>query len=269
MAVTTKIKYFTNAEFVRMEETCNTEFKAHMCLQESEIALWMYEKDSERRSKSPISKTLNAFLNAGTGGTVYLGILDSGEVKGFPLTQYKKDHLMINLDDLMAQYNPPVEKARYKMRFVPVVAANSTKEEISRTIAFDSSKGSDINTRQRPHVVRARHFCWCDKDLQARVSTAETIVPFYVVEITIKPWSSKFDNALGQLKASPMHEDEVGKVYFRRQASVGQYTKQEVIVMTKEEVGEYYKPKISDMEDKIHELRLALKRKLELELQKS
>ena len=47
----------------------------------------------------------------------------------------------------------------------------------------------------------------------------------YVVEITIKPWDPahpRNQNATGEMKTHPLHTDECGNVYFRRQASVMQ-----------------------------------------------
>ena len=34
-------------------------------------------------------RAINAFLNTGNGGTVYLGIVDDGVVKGIRLSQYQ------------------------------------------------------------------------------------------------------------------------------------------------------------------------------------
>ena len=36
-----------------------------------------------------IFRAINAFLNTGKGGTVYLGIVDEGVVKGIRLSQYQ------------------------------------------------------------------------------------------------------------------------------------------------------------------------------------
>ena len=36
-------------------------------------------------------RTLNGFLNTGHGGTVYLGVLDDGTVKGLPMSQFQVD----------------------------------------------------------------------------------------------------------------------------------------------------------------------------------
>lgn len=40
-------------------------------------------------------RTINAFLNTGNGGTVYLGVIDSGEVRGLKLTQYQVCLIMV------------------------------------------------------------------------------------------------------------------------------------------------------------------------------
>ena len=50
----------------------------------------------------------------------------------------QKDHLIVNLDDVMDRYTPKVERHRYKIQFVPVVPPNSSQEEITRTVNFDS-----------------------------------------------------------------------------------------------------------------------------------
>lgn len=34
-------------------------------------------------------RNINGFLNTGKGGTIYLGIVDEGKVKGLLLTQYQ------------------------------------------------------------------------------------------------------------------------------------------------------------------------------------
>ena len=36
-----------------------------------------------------IFRNINAFLNTGKGGTVYLGIIDNGTVKGLRMSQYQ------------------------------------------------------------------------------------------------------------------------------------------------------------------------------------
>jgi len=251
-------RYFVRDSVTPLEEETAIEFKAHLCLCEEELQLWLYQPGSDRRSRAPVSRTLNAFLNTGTGGTVYLGILDSGEVAGINMSQFKKDHVIVNLDDLMSRYDPPVEKHRYKIRYVPVVAPDSTAEEIQRTLAFDSRKGVDADERQRPHIVRSRQYCWCDKDTIAKCSTTSSIPMSYVVEIVVKQWDPTDErnlHAVGEMKTHPIHQDECGKVYFRRQASVVQCTKQEIIEMSKNTVAEFYQPKLDALNAEVLRLR--------------
>ena len=48
-------------------------------------------------------------------------------------------------------------------------------------------------------------------------------MPKYVIEISIKAWDPKDEKnkySVGQMKAHPLHEDEIGKVHMRRHAVV-------------------------------------------------
>ena len=187
-----------------------------------------------------------------------MGILDCGKVRGFPLTRLKKDHMVGNLDDLlMGQYSPPVERNRYRLRFIPVVSPNSSQEEISRAIKYEEV--SDSKIRQRGHYYRQNQYCWCDKDLQSRMSSTDIVIPSYVIEVTIKPWDrKKFENGTGKMNCHPIHMDECQNTYFRCQASVRKYTRLEIIAMTKEEVSDYYQAKIDELEEQKEALKQQL-----------
>jgi GTPase len=41
-------------------------------------------------------RTLNGFLNTGHGGTVYLGVLDDGTIKGIPMSQFQVNKFRIS-----------------------------------------------------------------------------------------------------------------------------------------------------------------------------
>ena len=41
------------------------------------------------RLRNDVCRTLNAFINTGRGGTVYLGIADDGRVQGLQLTKHQ------------------------------------------------------------------------------------------------------------------------------------------------------------------------------------
>lgn len=214
-----------------------------------------WAKSGRERSRGPISRVLNAFLNTGDGGTVYMGVVDEGHVLGLNFTQYRKDHIKVELDDVMASYKPPVERHRYKIKFVPVVEENATKEEIDHVLSYDATLGTDRELRQRAHVFRTHNYCWCDKDSVARFNNG-FMSPLYVVEVTVKPWDpedTRNQYAIGEMKGHPIHQNEEGKMYFRRQASVVQHTAQEVLHMSRQSVADHYKSRIDELKKKIEQ----------------
>jgi len=240
------VKHFVLDQIADFEESPELEFKGHYSLQEPELPLWLYKKNTDKRSKKPISQTLNAFLNTGKGGTVLMGILDCGKVRGFPLTRYKKDHFIGNLEDLMGRYNPPVEKKRYRLNFIPVVAPGSSQAQIDRAVNYQEAV--DEKLKQKNHLLRTNKYCWCDNDLISRTNCTDVVIPSYVIRVTIKPWNANYENALGRMAAHPVHMDECGNSYFRQQASVTKFTRREIIEMTREEVSDYYQGKVAEME---------------------
>ena len=60
-------------------------------------------------------------LNTGLGGTIYLGISDSGIVKGISLTRYQRDHFLCSFNWTLDHFTPVVPKDRCNVNFVPVV----------------------------------------------------------------------------------------------------------------------------------------------------
>jgi hypothetical protein len=66
-------------------------------------------------------RNLCGFLNSGLGGTVYVGILDTGIVEGVRLTQYQQDHMLLSLQDVMNAFKPSVPRFMYNTEFVPVL----------------------------------------------------------------------------------------------------------------------------------------------------
>ncbi|KAK3085449.1 hypothetical protein FSP39_003502 [Pinctada imbricata] len=217
-------RYYTCGAVVQFEEDMYNEFKGHRNLSVEELPPWTQENKNERASRRAVSRSLNAFLNTGKGGTVYLGILDSGVVRGIKMTQFQMDHVVGGLDDLMQRYSPPVTKHRYRVKFVPVFPEDTTEEQRQKRCQKESVDNVDIKDRLRPHQYRSHNFCWCDKDSIAQFNCG-LIATDYVVEIKIKPWDPNDvrnqDVACGSLaKVHPYHEDEEGNVYFRRQASL-------------------------------------------------
>ncbi|KAK3605672.1 hypothetical protein CHS0354_013469 [Potamilus streckersoni] len=238
-----KVKcYYVWGTTVPFEEDSCHEFKGHRNICVEELPPWTQESKNDKASRRAVSRTLNAFLNTGKGGTVYLGIVDSGIVHGLKLSQFQKDHIVGSLDDLFSRYNPPVKPHRYRVRFVPVVKSDSTPDEIITQCSFDSSETVDDKDRLRPHIYRNHKYCWCDTDSLALCNYG-VMSPDYVIEIEIKPWNpndplNKQDACGSLFSFHPIHEDEEGTVYFRRQASLIKYSMTEVAQLTRQEVHE-------------------------------
>ncbi|KAL3858995.1 hypothetical protein ACJMK2_009238 [Sinanodonta woodiana] len=239
--VKVKCYYVWGASVPFEEDSCH-EFKGHRNISVEELPPWTHESKTEKASRRAVSRTLNAFLNTGKGGTVYLGIVDSGIVHGLKLSQYQKDHIVGSLDDLFSRYKPAVKSHRYQVRFVPVVKNNSTPDEIITQCSFDSSETVDGKDRLRPHIYRNHKYCWCDADSFALYNNG-VMSPDYVIEIEIKVWDpndplNKQDACGSLLSFHPIHEDEEGSVYFRRQASLIKYSMTELAQLTRQEVHE-------------------------------
>ncbi|XP_064640322.1 uncharacterized protein LOC135495522 [Lineus longissimus] len=254
-------RYYIKGAVVPFEEDLTHEFKGHRNMAVEELPPWAFITGSNKRSRKAVSRTINGFLNTGKGGTVYLGIVDDGTVKGMKLTQYQKDHLLTSMDDLASRYDPPLLKHRYKVRFVPVLDNNCTDDDISALTSFDNtSDTADLDSRERPHICRTHTYCWCDKEAVA-VYNNGIFAPDYVIEITVRPWdpNHKENKQLveGDHKLPPFHSDEEGNCYFRRQASVVAYTPQEIWTMTQQEVKELCQAEIDELKRAIRQLKVS------------
>lgn len=69
-----------------LKEDAYTEFKAHRNFSIEEIPSWAVVRGTNKPSCRPVSRTVNAFLNTGNGGKIFLGIADDGGVEGLALT---------------------------------------------------------------------------------------------------------------------------------------------------------------------------------------
>nr|XP_037284185.1 uncharacterized protein LOC119176952 [Rhipicephalus microplus] len=82
-----KRRFYKFGERVSMEEGQRIEFKAHKLMAIEELP----PACQDQHSKQTISRTICAFLNTGRGGTIFLGILDNGDVNGLHLTEYQEE----------------------------------------------------------------------------------------------------------------------------------------------------------------------------------
>ncbi|XP_048752200.2 uncharacterized protein LOC125663844 [Ostrea edulis] len=258
------LQYYIRDSVVPFEEDMYHEFKGHRNLSVEELPPWTKETNKDRASRRAVSRALNGFINTGKGGTTYLGIIDSGCVRGLTLTQYQKDHVVGSLDDLMSRYTPHVAPHRYKVKFVPVVQEDCTEEERYLQCVSDLGEGYGLEERKRPHHFRTHLYCWCDKESFSQYSCG-TLATDYVVEITIKPWDPSdprnADVSCGTLVSMhPFHADEEGMVYFRRQASLIQYSMIEVAHLTRQETEKQCQLEVLRLENEIKELQKKLRK---------
>ena len=95
---------------------------------------------------------------------MYIGITDSGEVFGVPLTPYQRDHFSLNVQDTLGRFTPPVTEDMYLLRYIPVVDEVDQKREINSPSRVDLQ-------RKTSHRLRTSTYCWCDTDAKAQFDT--------------------------------------------------------------------------------------------------
>ncbi|XP_077861506.1 schlafen-like protein 2 [Saccoglossus kowalevskii] len=121
------MKYYVRHSVVPFEEDVTHEFKGHRTLCIEDLPEWssINRGDRERRSRQSISRTICAFLNTRQGGTIFLGIVDNGSVKGIRLSLYQKDHVLLGIEDVLSRFNPPVPEHLWQVQFLPIVNSSS------------------------------------------------------------------------------------------------------------------------------------------------
>ncbi|KAH8032191.1 hypothetical protein HPB51_023826 [Rhipicephalus microplus] len=198
-----KRHFYKFGEHVRMEEHQRIEFKAHEDISIEELSAAC----KDQHSRQTISRTICAFLNTGRGGTIFLGILDNGEVNGLHLTEYQKNHLALSLENLMLRHKPAVPKHMYELRFVPV---------ISEGVPLPTNERREMNSKERfrPHKLQCSTPCWCDDEATAQLSVGGSVMR-YVVEIKLSAWDSSdprnsTEGVFGSSLATPAEWDRLG-----------------------------------------------------------
>ncbi|KAK3781936.1 hypothetical protein RRG08_053854 [Elysia crispata] len=264
------------------EEDLFHEFKGHKSLSTDQLPKWTQASKWERASRKAVSRNLCGFLNTGLGGTVYCGVLDDGNVIGLKMTQYQKDHVVKSLNDLMSRYSPPVPRHRYRIQFVPVLSSDMSEKDREELANVDTRDLVDAEERKTEHLLRTAHYCWCDKDAKVqyanmaddinhaadnntnplkRLPVLGILVTSYIIEISIQAWNpdAASNKGFGDfLNLHPIHADEDGKIYFRRQARLFQYSLQEIASLTRFEARSRRMTIIDRMQKEI----LALKKKV-------
>ncbi|KAK6026061.1 divergent AAA domain protein, partial [Ostertagia ostertagi] len=102
----------------KLDEDEYVEFKMHLKNASYEIPK-RTEGDVIIRQTQPLSQTICAFLNT-DGGRLYIGIDDTGMVRGVPLNNDMKDHYLASLSECLYHFVPPVPPELIQVGFIRV-----------------------------------------------------------------------------------------------------------------------------------------------------
>ena len=92
-------RYYVRHTHLPLEESNTLEFKGHrdFCVDDLKQS---NRDDCNRPTRQQISKHVCGMLNTGRGGSIHCGVLDDGRVEGFMLSEYQKDHFVLNVQVL-------------------------------------------------------------------------------------------------------------------------------------------------------------------------
>merc|ERR1711962_295871 len=236
-------RFYIKKSLVSIEEDEYNEFKGHRSISIEELPPWCFQPNSDRRTRKPVSRTLNAFLNSGRGGTLYLGIIDEGVVKGFYLTEYQKDHVRVAIKDVFSRYQPKVDDDKYEVNFVPVLEKHESIEDVVSQIS-EEQKSHSVEDQVKSHLLRTYDFCWCDQNLAERIDSDKRPRD-YIIEIKIQRQKTSFNYfSDGSFKADlPItYMGEEGKCFFRTSASCKEYSLQSCKELAVQQLKDIYTP---------------------------
>lgn len=242
-------RHYVLGQEIPLEEDLGHEFKGHRSLSIHDIHnLCLHSGAGTERTRNAVSISICALLNTGQGGTVYLGVTDSGQVKGIALTRYQRDHVQASLEWTLGKFTPLVPESRYSINFVPVSSTKNQKFEEVVEERVDSTR------RNQLHHVAQPNYCWCDIDASAQRSLGK-VPMLYVVEIHIRPWDPH------SLKASmnplnprapplpPLHLSEASGCYVRQSCRQPRLCLEDVRRLLVHRVQEHYSLKLSRLQE--------------------
>ncbi|KAK6034378.1 divergent AAA domain protein [Cooperia oncophora] len=102
----------------KLDEDEYVEFKMHLKNASYEISQ-RNEGEVMVRQTQPLSQTICAFLNT-DGGRLYIGIDDTGMIRGVHLNNDMKDHYLASLSECLYHFVPPVPPELIKVGFIRV-----------------------------------------------------------------------------------------------------------------------------------------------------
>ena len=176
-----KRTYYVRGEVVPFEEDLHNEFKGHrtISIDNRLINTGVFGSGpigEYSNTRQQWSKYLCGMINTGVGGTLFGGIQDDGLVTGFMMSRYQKDHVLVQLQDVLERFDPPVTRDKYNVRFVPVVdegeepvpdpeLSDPTLDILGKRFLADIP---DEDCCYLDHQnLRSIHRCWCDNQAAA------------------------------------------------------------------------------------------------------
>ncbi|XP_014786216.1 uncharacterized protein LOC106880676 isoform X1 [Octopus bimaculoides] len=251
------VDFYWENNMIPFEEDSRHEFKCHRNLSVEELPPWTQE--NQKRTRRSISRTLNAFLNTGQGGSVYLGVADDGTIIGLQLTLFQRDHLKVNLDNLMKRYIPQVDVKRYGVHFMPVISQTVSMADAYRICSKINLESETFpkEERQRSHLCQSYAKCWCDEHACMMVK-ADEVIHRFVIAIHIKPWDPDtmiWNNIVPGINLHPLHANEEGRVFMKTLAGVKLCDDQDIINITVKDVKQIFQTRIKNIKKKIEALK--------------
>ena len=158
---------YRRGEIVPFEEDLRHEFKGHrtISIENRTRTVQMVgdiEVEEYSQTRQHWSKYLCGMLNS-SGGILYGAVQDDGTVAGFMMSEYQKDHVIVQLEDLFERFYPPVSKEQYSVRFVPVVDEEYEADPVE----------CDPELKGLEHMLRSTNRCWCDEESAASYEFGE------------------------------------------------------------------------------------------------
>ena len=253
---------FSDPLFYRLEDRMLTEedsqheFKCHLAICKEDLPPWA--QSAGHGSKKSISRSLNALLNGEKGGTVYLGVANNGIISGVKLSLFQKDHLKVNLDNLMKRYKPCVNEDRYSIHFVLAVDSEKSEDDVISMYSSLKTEQESIEKtiRQKAHLCQTYELCWCFKGNHSE-DIPDMLFLNYVVKIEIKPWDMQhmvWNYMQPCVNIQPLYSNEEGMVFVRGLGSDRLCEEQEIVHMTRQKVAQFYKMRIEKIQEQIKQL---------------
>ncbi|XP_063407417.1 schlafen-like protein 1 [Mytilus trossulus] len=94
--------------------------------------------------KQHVSKYLCGFLNSSQKGTLFIGVKDSGEVKGIECDQPTEDKIRLRIDETVKTFKPALFPQKYHVDFVPVYMKDGTLKNNFKVLQITVEKVDNL-----------------------------------------------------------------------------------------------------------------------------